>query len=112
MAVWDAAWMSAKVVSQASMDLMRTPPAVVMFGTSNPSNYGMGWIDGPLISGHPFIWHNGLTTSYSAFNGVLTDSGMSVTVLTNYTVTEGTPLLPLAQKILGEICDTPAAGGC
>ena len=112
LATWDAAWMSGQVVSQESMNLMRTPPAVNMFGTSTPSSYGMGWAEGPQVSGHPFIWHNGLTTSYSAFNGVLTDSGLSITVLTNYTVAEGTPLLPLAQQIVGTICDTPAAGGC
>jgi D-alanyl-D-alanine carboxypeptidase len=112
LAVWDDAWLSGRVISESSMNLMRTPPDVLIFGSSNPSDYGMGWITHALISGHPFIWHNGLTTSYSAFNGVLTDTGLTVTVLTNYTINENAVLLPLAEKIVGKICDTPGAGGC
>jgi len=113
LAEWDDAWLTGKIVSQASIDLMITPAPVPYYQPAGiPSDYGMGWITHADISGHKFIWHNGLTSSYSAFNGVLMDTGFTVTVLTNYTVGEEQIFLPLAEKLVRTICTTPAAGGC
>lgn len=111
LAVWDEALLSGKVIPQASLDLMLTPPDVPYFQSTTPSNYAMGWVVG-TVSGHPFIWHNGATTTYTAFNGVLRDSGLSVTVLTNYIVNEDTPMVNFGQKVLNAICNSPSAGGC
>lgn len=112
LAIWNDAWLGGKVVSQESTDLMLTPAAVPYFQSDFPSDYGMGWIIHEPISGHPFIWHNGQTTSYTGFDGLLTDTGLSLSILTNYTVDENVPLLNLAEQIVGTICSTPASGGC
>jgi len=104
LAIWNDAWLSGEVVSQESIDLMRTPAM---------ADYGMGWVTHAPISGHPFIWHNGQTTSYTGFNGLLTDTGLSLTILANYTVAEnGPPFLEFAEQVIGAICSTPASGGC
>jgi hypothetical protein len=72
----------------------------------------MGWVVGASLSGHPFIWHNGETASYTAFNGLFTDDGYSVTVLTNYSVSENAALLNFGENLIQAICRAPAAGGC
>lgn len=113
LAIWDDAWLTGKVVSQESIDLMLTPAEVPYYQSTLPSDYGMGWLNHAPISGHPFIWHNGQTTSYTGFNGLLTDTGLSLTMLTNYTVDENAPaLLNLAEQIVETVCNTPASGGC
>jgi CubicO group peptidase (beta-lactamase class C family) len=113
LAFWDDAWLSGKVVTQASINLMQTPAPVIYFQSGPPSDYGMGWITHPTISGHPFIWHNGQTTSYTAFNGLLTDTGFSLTVLTNYAFDDsGAPFLSFGEQVVSTICNTSAAGGC
>ena len=113
LALWDDAWFGGEVVSQESMDLMLAPAAVNYFQPSNlPSDYGMGWVTHPAIAGHPLIWHNGGTTSYTSFNGVLMDTGFSVTVLTNYTLNEPVAFLAFAEQLIDKVCMTAAAGGC
>ena len=117
MALWDAALLSGKVIPQTLFNLMLTPAAVPYFQQAYPSDYGMGWLVGPSVAGaslagHPFIWHNGETASYTAFNGLFTDDGFSVTVLTNYSVSEGVALLDFSTKLIQAICNAPAAGGC
>jgi hypothetical protein len=88
---------------------MLTPAAVPNFQQGGSSSYGMGWVVGPTVSGHSFIWHNGQTASYTAFNGLLTDDGFSVTVLTNYRTDENAPLLNFGQNLIQAICN---AQGC
>jgi D-alanyl-D-alanine carboxypeptidase len=112
MALWDAALLSGKVIPQSSFNLMLTPAAVPYFQQADPSNYGMGWVVGANLSGHPFIWHNGQTVSYTSFNGLFTDDGFSVTVLTNYSVNEDVALLNFGKSLIQAICSAPAAGGC
>ena len=109
LASWDAALLNGKLIPRTSFNSMITPAAAPDFQQSDPSTYGMGWIVGSNVSGHPFIWHNGGTGSYTAFNGLLTDDGFSVTVLTNYTLNEEVPLLQFGQNLLQAICN---AQGC
>ncbi len=52
----------------------------------------MGWVLGTEV-GHPFVWHNGETYAYTAFNGMFPDDGFSVALLTNGAVNEDTPFL-------------------
>jgi hypothetical protein len=73
----------------------------------------MGWFTHAPIEGHSFIWHNGETTSYTGFNGLLTDTGFSLTALTNFTVTDNSPsLLSFAEQLIAKICTSPDLGGC
>jgi hypothetical protein len=58
------------------------------------------------VAGHPRAWHNGMTASYTAFNGMLLDNGLVVIVLTNMRVNEITPLLPLGQQMVLGVCLT------
>jgi len=109
LASWDAALLNGKVIPRTSFNSMLTPAAVPDFQQSERSTYGMGWIVGGTVSGHPFIWHNGGTGSYTAFNGLLTGDGFSVTVLTNYRLNEDVPLLNFAQNLVQAICN---AQGC
>jgi D-alanyl-D-alanine carboxypeptidase len=109
LATWDAALFNGKVIPRAAFNSMLTPPAVPFFQERDPSIYGMGWFVGDTLSGHPFVWHNGGTASYTAFNGLLTDDGFSVTILTNYSVHEQVPLLNFGQNLIQAICN---AQGC
>jgi CubicO group peptidase (beta-lactamase class C family) len=112
LALWDAALSSGKVIPQAAFNDMLTPAAVPYFGYPEASNYGMGWLLHTPVSGHPFVWHNGGSTAYMSFNGLLTDSGFSVTVLANAIWEENTPLLDFGTDLIQSICNAPAAGGC
>jgi CubicO group peptidase (beta-lactamase class C family) len=109
LALWDAALLNEKVIPRTSFNSELTPAAVPEFKQSDSSSYGMGWVVGATVSGHPFIWHNGGTGSYTAFNGLLTDDGFSVTVLTNYDVNETPQLLEFGQNLVQAICN---AQGC
>jgi D-alanyl-D-alanine carboxypeptidase len=109
LALWDAALLNGKVIPRTSFNSMLTPAAVPNFQQGGSSTYGMGWVVGPIVSGHSFIWHNGQTASYTAFNGLLTDDGFSVTVLTNYRTDENAPLLSFGQNLIQAICN---AQGC
>jgi hypothetical protein len=63
--------------------------------------------------GHAFVWHNGETYSYTAFNGVLLDDDFSVIMLTNMPVKEDTPLLNLGNQLINAICTSSGtAGNC
>ena len=113
LALWDAALLNGKVIPQPLFNLMLTPAAVPYFQQAYPSDYGMGWVVGASLSGHPFIGHDGETASYTAFNGLFTDDGFSVTVLTNYSVSENAGLLNFGVNLIQAICRAPAAaGGC
>jgi D-alanyl-D-alanine carboxypeptidase len=113
LATWDAAQWGGIVIPQSLFKLMLTPASVPRFQQSVPSTYGMGWIQGGTLAGHPFVWHNGGTVSYASFSGLLPDDGFSVTVLTNYSVQEDTPLLNLGEKLIQGICTGAAtAGSC
>jgi D-alanyl-D-alanine carboxypeptidase len=113
LALWDAALQSGKVIPEALLTLMLTPPPVPAFQQGVPSTYGMGWIKGGALAGHPFVWHNGQTISYSAFNGLFADDGFSITVLTNYPVQESTPLLNFGETLIQAICNnSTTAGSC
>lgn len=109
---WDAALFgSTAVVSQSLRTLMLTPPAVPIFQSSVPSPYGMGLVQGGTLAGHPFAWHDGQTTSYTSFNGVLTDDGFSIAILTNFPTQ--TSLLSFAQTLIESICNSAAtASSC
>jgi CubicO group peptidase (beta-lactamase class C family) len=114
LSAWDAALFgSTAVVSQSSRTLMLTPPAVPYFQSSIPSDYGMGLVQGGTLAGHPFVWHNGQTISYTSFNGVFTDDGFSIAILTNFQIQEQAPLLNFAQTLIESICNSAAtASSC
>jgi D-alanyl-D-alanine carboxypeptidase len=111
LATWDAALLAGKVVAPELLKLLVTPAAVPYFQQSIPSDYGMGWILGGSVAGHPFVWHNGQTVSYTSFNGVFTDDGFSLTVLTNYSVPEPAALLSFGETLIQGICNAPATAG-
>lgn len=108
LAAWDAKLMHGEIVSNASLQAMMTPPAgIPTHGQESvPSSYGMGWV-ATRLQNRSFVWHNGQTLAYTAFNGLFPDSGWSISILTNLDVEEDTPLLPLASAIVGALC-TPA----
>jgi D-alanyl-D-alanine carboxypeptidase len=109
LALWDAALRNGKVIPESLFALMVTPAAVSAFQQSGvPSEYGMGWVRGGTPAGHQFVWHNGQTVSYTAFNGLFLDDGFSITVLTNYPVQENAPLLSFAQTLIQAICNNSA----
>lgn len=113
LATWDAALLNGKVVAPELLKLLVTPAAVPYFQQSIPSDYGMGWVLGGTLAGHPFVWHNGQTVSYTSFNGVFTDDGFTLTILTNYSVQEPAPLLKFGETVIRGICNaTATAGNC
>jgi D-alanyl-D-alanine carboxypeptidase len=110
---WDAALFGGLALPDSTFEAMTTPPDVPAFGQASPSNYAMGWARGQAAGGHPFAWHDGLTSSYSAFNGMLLDSGVSVVLLTNVPIADSRVLQQLAARILNGVCSSPAnAGTC
>jgi len=112
LSAWDAALFgSTAVVSQSSRTLMLTPPAVPIFQSGVPSPYGMGLVQGGTLAGHPFVWHDGQTTSYTSFNGVLMDDGFSIAIVTNFPTQ--TSLLNFAETLIESICNSAAtASSC
>jgi D-alanyl-D-alanine carboxypeptidase len=110
LATWDAALLNGKVIPSMLFTTMVTPAPVPNFPQGGPSDYAMGWVrDADL--GHPFVWHNGETSSYTSFNGMFLDDGFSVIILTNGPVNEDTPLLNLGEQIINAICSSSAAAG-
>jgi D-alanyl-D-alanine carboxypeptidase len=103
---WDGALYDFQVVSSASFSLMITPPAVPAFQSNAPSNYGMGWARGMAV-GHDFVWHDGMTSGYGAFNGLFLDDGFSISILTN-SAADGSAMEHFALAILSAVCADPA----
>lgn len=111
LATWDASLLNGKVIPAYLFTVMVTPPSVPS-AQGGPSDYAMGWVRESEV-GHPFVWHNGETDSYTAFNGMFLDDGFSVIVLTNMPVHEDTPLLNLGEQLINAICTSSAtAGNC
>ena len=112
LATWDAALLNGKVIPAPLFTLMVTPANVADYPQGQPSKYAMGWVRGTEV-GHPFIWHNGETFSYTAFNGVFLDDGFSVALLANGPVNEDVPFFSLGDQIIQGICTSSAtAGSC
>jgi D-alanyl-D-alanine carboxypeptidase len=105
LATWDAALLNGRVIPSSVFTVMVTPASVPDYPQGGPSDYAMGWVLGKAM-GHPFVWHNGETYSYTAFNGMFLDDGFSVTLLTNGAVNEDTPFLNLGEQIVQGICTT------
>jgi D-alanyl-D-alanine carboxypeptidase len=112
LATWDAALLNGKVIAAPLFTVMVTPANVPDFPQGQPSKYAMGWVRGTVV-GHPFVWHNGETFSYTAFNAVFLDDGFSVSLLANGALNEDVPFFSLADHIIQGICTTSAtAGNC
>ncbi len=112
LATWDAALLNGKVIPAPIFAIMVAPPNVPSYPGGGPSYYAMGWVRTTEV-GHPFVWHNGRTAGYTAFNGMFLDDGFSVSLLTNGLVVEDTPFLKLGEQIIQEICTSPGtAGSC
>lgn len=99
---WDAALLAGNAVPPAMFKLMITPPAVPFFGHPAQSNYGMGLALGQA-TGHPIALHVGSVSSFTSFNGMLLDSGVSIVLLTNVAV-DTSVFEQLAARILSGIC--------
>ena len=109
LAIWDAALRAGSVLPAALWAEMVTPPtSIPVFQQSGASStYAMGW-QAETIGVHPFVWHNGQTLAYTAFNGLFLDDGWSITILTNVDVQEQTPLLDFAHSVIAGICANAA----
>ena len=103
LATWDAALLNGRVIPSSVFTTMVTPSSVPNYPQGGPSDYAMGWVLGTEV-GHPFVWHNGETYAYTAFNGMFLDDGFSVALLTNGAVNEDTPFLNLGEQIIQGIC--------
>jgi D-alanyl-D-alanine carboxypeptidase len=112
LAIWDAALLNGKVIPASLFKVMVTPSSVPVAGTDVPSDYAMGWQVSPEL-GHTLISHNGMTTSYTAFNGVFLDDGFSVSVLTNMRVNDNSALSNFGEQLIHGICTASStAGNC
>lgn len=109
LAIWDAALRAGSVLPAAQWAEMTTPPASVpvLQQSGVSSTYAMGW-QAETIGVHPFLWHNGQTLAYTAFNGQFFDDGWSITILTNVDIQEPTPLLDFAHSVIAGICGNAA----
>jgi D-alanyl-D-alanine carboxypeptidase len=103
LATWDAALLNERVIASSVFTTMVTPASVPNYPQGGPSDYAVGWVLGTEV-GHPFVWHNGETYAYTAFNGMFLDDGFSVALLTNGAVNEDTPFLNLGEQIIQGIC--------
>jgi D-alanyl-D-alanine carboxypeptidase len=112
LATWDAALLKGKVIPAPLFTVMVTPANVPDYPQGQPSRYAMGWVRGTVV-GHPFVWHNGETLFYTAFNAMFLDDGFSVALLANGAVTEDVPFFSLGDQIIQGICTSSAtAGNC
>jgi CubicO group peptidase (beta-lactamase class C family) len=67
-----------RIVSAASMAAARTPKVAA----SDKAFYALGWIVQQTPNGN-IVWHNGGTTGFGAYLGLLLDKGVGVIVLAN-----------------------------
>ena len=113
LAKWNAALLDGAVISPELLSLAVTPPASVpIFQNGTTTPYAMGLLRGSM-NGRSFVWHNGRTYAYTAFNGMFLDDGFSLSILTNINLQEETPLLSFAQKLMQKICSGQGtAAGC
>jgi len=112
LATWDAALLNGKIIPASLFSVMVTPASVPNYPQGTPSQYAMGWVRGTEL-GHPFVWHNGETFAYTAFNGMFLDDGFSVLLLTNGPVNEDVPFFKLGDQIIQGLCTSPGtAGNC
>jgi CubicO group peptidase (beta-lactamase class C family) len=108
---WDAALTSGQVLDAQHFADWTTPPqGIPQYQTSTPTDYAMGWVRDSLL-GRTFLWHNGQTSAYTAFNGVFADDGLSIAIVTNLATKEDSPLLDFAENVLQTVC-AGASGRC
>lgn len=110
LATWDAALLGGKVIPSSLFTTMVTPSGAPNYPQGGATDYAMGWVQDVEL-GHPFIWHNGETFSYTSINGLFLDDGFTVVVLTNVPVSEGTPFLSLEEQIMQTVCSTSTTAG-
>ena len=110
---WDAALIGGRVLdAQHFAEWTTPPPGVPQYQSSVATDYAMGWIHDSLL-GHTFLWHNGQTAGYTAFNAVFADDGLSIAILTNVATREDTPLVDFAKNVLQTVCtNASGAGSC
>ncbi|MDQ6930812.1 MAG: beta-lactamase family protein [Candidatus Eremiobacteraeota bacterium] len=96
---WDAALLNGRVLPAAVTRLMTTPG--LLNGTAT-APYGMG-LALSHVYGRPVVMHTGAIGSFSAFTGTALPALLEVTVLTN---TSGVDTTPIAKTIFA-IADPP-----
>ena len=74
----DGSFEGRRIVSPESMAAARTPKVAV----SDNAFYALGWIIQQTPNGN-IVWHNGGTTGFGAYVGLLLDKGIGVIVLAN-----------------------------
>jgi Beta-lactamase len=67
-----------RLVSEANLELTHQPRIAI----SNNLSYALGWVDQRTQNGD-IVWHNGGTTSFGAYVGLLPARNVGVIVLTN-----------------------------
>jgi len=69
-----------EIVTAANLDVTRVPRV----GIAPNVAYAMGWVDQSTPNGR-LVWHNGGTTAFGAFVGLLPDRDAGIVILTNAT---------------------------
>ena len=69
-----------RIVSEANLDVTKIPRV----GMSDTFAYAMGWVVQSTPNGR-IVWHNGGTTAYGAYVGIVPDKDVGVVVLSNET---------------------------
>jgi CubicO group peptidase (beta-lactamase class C family) len=74
----DGSFEGRRIVSPASMAAARTPKVAA----SDKAFYALGWIVQQTPNGN-IVWHNGGTSGFGAYVGLLLDKGIGVVILAN-----------------------------
>jgi CubicO group peptidase (beta-lactamase class C family) len=74
----DGSFEGRRIVSAASMAAARTPKVAV----SDKAFYALGWIVQQTPNGN-IVWHNGGTSGFGAYVGLLLDNGVGLVILAN-----------------------------
>jgi CubicO group peptidase (beta-lactamase class C family) len=74
----DGTFEGRRIVSAASMAAARTPKVAV----SDKAFYALGWIIQQTPNGN-IVWHNGGTSGFGAYVGLLLDKGVGLVILAN-----------------------------
>jgi CubicO group peptidase (beta-lactamase class C family) len=74
----DGSFEGRRIVSSASMAAARTPKVAV----SDKAFYALGWIVQQTPNGN-IVWHNGGTSGFGAYVGLLLDKGVGLVILAN-----------------------------
>jgi CubicO group peptidase (beta-lactamase class C family) len=99
---WDWLFLGGQLLPAQAIKQMITPPPINGSSHSEPSVYGFGLISTELY-GRPLVMHGGTVPGFNDVTSTFTDTGFSISVMSNISV-NNYPVTLLWRQILDTVC--------